>query len=74
MKGPQDYQRYYHMSTDGLVWLDGKGNPMPHSHTLGTHVEAIDPNDLWNSIQTRNKVHTVPAPPIALPLTQTHPP
>ena len=24
---------------------------------LGVHVEAIDPNDLWNSIQTRNKVH-----------------
>ena len=24
---------------------------------LDAHVEAIDPTDLWNSIQTRNKVH-----------------
>ena len=24
---------------------------------LGVHVEAIDPTDLWNSIQTRNKVY-----------------
>ena len=43
------------------MWLDGKGNPIPLSHKLGTHVEAMDPIDLWNSIQTWNKVHTVPA-------------
>ena len=24
---------------------------------LGAHVEAIDPTKLWNSIQTRSKVH-----------------
>ena len=57
IKGPQDYHKFYHMSSEGLVWLDGKGNPIPLSHTLGAHVEAIDPTDLWNSIQTRNKVH-----------------
>ena len=66
------------MSTKGLVWLDGKGNPIPLSHTLGTHVEAIDPNDLWNSIQTRNNVHTLSqsikvTPLIPVPFTQTHP-
>ena len=57
IKGPQDYHKFYHTSSEGLVWLDGKGNPIPLSHMLGGHVEAIDPTDLWNSIQTRNKVH-----------------
>ena len=57
IKGPQDYHKFYHTSSEGLVWLDGKGNPIPLSHTLGAHVEAIDLSDLWNSIQTRNKVH-----------------
>ena len=33
------------------------GNPIPLSHTLGAYVEAIDLTDLWNSIQTRIKVH-----------------
>ena len=37
--------------------MDGKGNHIPLSHMLGAHVEAIDLTDLWNSIQTRNKVH-----------------
>ena len=55
--GPQDYQIFYHTSSEGLVWLDWKGNPIPLSHTLGAHVEAIDPSELWNSIQTRSKVH-----------------
>ena len=57
IKGPQDYHKFYHTSSEGLVWLDGRGNPIPLSHMLGAHVEAIDPNDLWNLIQTRNKVH-----------------
>ena len=55
--GPQDYQKCYHTSSEGLVWLDRKGNPIPLSHTLGAHVEAIDPSKLWNSIQTWSKVH-----------------
>ena len=55
--GPQDYQKFYHTSSEGLVWLDGKGNPIPLSHILGVYVEAIDPLELWNSIQTRRKVH-----------------
>ena len=57
VKGPQDYHKFYHTSPKGLVWLDRKGNPIPLSHMLGSHVEAIDLTDLWNSIQTRNKVH-----------------
>ena len=61
IKGPQDYHKYDHKSTGGLIWLDGRWNSIPLSHKLGTHVEAIDPIDLWNSIQTRNKVGTVPA-------------
>ena len=54
--GPQDYQRFYHTSLEGLVWLDKKGNPISLSNPLGMHVEAIDPSELWNSIQTQNKV------------------
>ena len=62
LKGPQDYHKFYHTSTEGLIWLDGRGNPIPISHTLGTHIEAVDQNDLWNSIWTRNKVHTHAVP------------
>ena len=61
IQGPQDYPKYYHMSTEGLVWLDWKGNPIPLLHKLGTHVVVIGPTDLWNSIQTQNKVYSVPA-------------
>ena len=61
IKGPQDYQEYYYTSTEGLVWLDEKGNLIPLLHKLGMHVEAMDPLDLWNSIETWSKVHTVPA-------------
>ena len=57
IKGPQDYHKFYLTSSEGLVWLDGKANPIPLSHMVGAHVEAIDLTDLWNSIQTRNKVH-----------------
>ena len=57
IKGLQDYHKLYHTSSESLVWVVGKGNPIPLSHTLGAHVEATDPTDLWNLIQTRNKVH-----------------
>ena len=57
INGCQDYSKFYHTSSEGQVWLDGKGNPIPLSHTLGAHVEAIDPTELWNSIQTRSKVY-----------------
>ena len=55
--GPQDCQKFYHTSSEGLVWLDGKENCIFLSHTLGVHVEDIDPSELWNSIQMRSKVH-----------------
>ena len=54
---PQDYQKFFHMSSEGLVWLDKKGNPIPLSQLLDMHVETIDPSELWNSIQMRNRVH-----------------
>ena len=43
---PKDYQKFCHTSSEGLVWMDWKGNPIPLSHTLGAHVEAIDPTEL----------------------------
>ena len=55
--GPQDYQKFYHTSSKGLVWLDGNGNPVPLSHMVGVHAQAIQPSELWNSIQMRSKVH-----------------
>ena len=54
--GPQDLLKCYH-SKDGLLWLDGKGNPSPLDHSLGTHVSQMDPHNYWNSIKTRSKVH-----------------
>ena len=48
----QHYQRFYHRSPTGLVWLDRKGNPIPLLHMLDMHIEVIDPSELWNSIQT----------------------
>ena len=53
--GPHDYQQFYHTS-EGLVWLDKKGNPIPLLCILDMHIEAIDPSELWHSIQTRSKV------------------
>ena len=55
--GPQNYQQFYHTSSEGLVWLDRKGNPIPLSCMLDMHIEAMDPSELWNSIQTWSKVH-----------------
>ena len=37
--GPQDNQKSYQTSPEGLVWMDGKGNPLPLSHMLGMHVD-----------------------------------
>ena len=64
-KGPQDYHKFYHTSSEGLIWWDVKENPIPLSHMLGTHVEAIDLTELWNSIQTRSKVHKQNIPVLA---------
>ena len=55
--GPHDYQWFYHTSSEGLVWLDRKGNPIPLLHMLDMHVEAIDPSELWNCFQMQSKVH-----------------
>ena len=55
--GPEDYQKFYHMSSAGLVWLDKKGNPILLLQLLNMHVEIISPLELWNSIEMWNKVH-----------------
>ena len=55
--GPHNYQWFYHTSSEVLVCLDRNGNPIPLSHMLNTHVETMDPSELWNSIQTQSKVH-----------------
>ena len=57
ISGPKDYQRFYHMSSAGLAWLDKKGNPIPLSQLLDMHVETINPSELWNSIQMQNRAH-----------------
>ena len=49
--GPQDYQWFYHTSSEDLVCVEKKGYPIPLSHPLDTHIETIDPSELWNSIQ-----------------------
>ena len=54
--GPQDYQRFFYMSLEGLVWLDKKGNPIPLLQLLDMHIDTIDPSELWNAIETRIKV------------------
>ena len=38
IKGPHSYPKFYHTSSEGLVCLDGKGNPILLSHMLGAHV------------------------------------
>ena len=38
LKGPQDYQNYFHTTWEGLVWLDGKGNPILVTVPLNAHV------------------------------------
>ena len=55
--GPEAYQRFYHMSSAGLVWLDKKGNTISLLQLLDMHVETINPWELWNSIEMWNKVH-----------------
>ena len=55
--GPHNYQQFYHTSSEGLVWLDRKGNPISLSCMLDMHIEAMDPSELWNSTQTWSKVH-----------------
>ena len=55
--GPHDYQWFYHTSSEGSVWLNRKGNPIPLSCMLDMYLEAMDPSELWNSIQTWSKVH-----------------
>ena len=70
--GPQDLLKCYH-SKDGLLWLDGKGDPIPLDHSLGTHVSQMDPHDYWNSIKHGVKyTPTFPRPTKLAPQTALH--
>ena len=57
LQDPTITKRFYHTSSEGLVWLDRKGNPILLSCVLDMHIEEVDPSELWNSIQTQSKVH-----------------
>ena len=68
INGPQDYNKFYHTSSEDLVQLDGKGNLIPLSYMVGAHVEAINPTELWNLIQTRGKSTDKILQPLAMAL------
>ena len=57
VRGPTNYQTYYHTDEAGDIWVDGKGNPIEITRQLTGHVAAKSPHELWNSIQTRNRTH-----------------
>ena len=39
IKGPEDYKLYFHTSVEGIVWLDGKGKPIPLDQSLVNQVD-----------------------------------
>ena len=45
IRGCHEYQWFYFLSSEGLVWLDRKGNPIPLLHMLDMYVEALDPSE-----------------------------
>ena len=53
INGPQDYSKYFHTNSEGLVWVDGRGNPIPLDVDLSSHVDCKSPDDLWNNRKTR---------------------
>ena len=58
INGPQDLCKYFHTNSEGLVWIDGRGNPIPLDMDLNTHVDCKSPVDLWNNRKTRNGLHS----------------
>ena len=52
IKGPQEYCKYFHTNSDGLVWIDGRGKPIPLDMNLSTHVDCESSEDLWNNTKT----------------------
>ena len=80
INGPQDYCIYFHTNSEGLAWIDARGNPIPLDMDLSTHVDCKSPDDLWNNRKTRQGLHMkdLPAqggdPPTAQLLPTTYPP
>ena len=40
---PEDYQLIYHSNTDGHIWVDAKGKPIPLTQQLTGHIDTVDP-------------------------------
>ena len=59
---PEDYQLIYHSNTDGHIWVDAKGKPIPLAQQLTGHIDTVDPANLWNSRVTKQGFHAVPPP------------
>ena len=58
INGPQDYCKYFHTYSEGLVWIDGKGNPIPLDMDVSTHVGCKRPEDMWTNRKTRQGLHS----------------
>ena len=56
---PEDYQLIYHSNTDGHIWVDAKGRPIPLTQLTGP-IDAVDPAHMWNSRVTKQGFHAVP--------------
>ena len=56
-KGPQDYLNFYHTDKEGNIWLDGEGKPFSLQQNLTGQTSKISPQELWESIETRQKTH-----------------
>ena len=59
---PDEYQIYYHTSTEGHLWLDAKKNLIPKTQTLTGHIKSVDPQIYWQSRVTRTGFHSLKAP------------
>ena len=53
-----NYCKYFHTNSGWLVWIDGRGNPIPIDMDLSTHVDCKSPEDLWNHRKTRQGWHS----------------
>ena len=46
INGSQDYCKYFHTISKELVWIDGRGNPIPLDMDFSAHVDSKSPDDL----------------------------
>ena len=56
INGPKDYSKYFHTNSEGLVWIDGRGNPIPLDMDLSTHVDCKSPVGLMGSQEDQTGV------------------